>query len=336
MALTNNHYYIYPKFRHNLLTSYDDAPDISYLTLSHGTFEIQTQEAAKFLKIRGSCTGHHTQLSIANKTGIDCKEVKSIIDSLTDINALHLPAGDLTQLSSNEITNILTAAATIWSDQLAETHISCDIFAGETSKNVVIGWLLETYHYVKHFPESLTIAANNAEGELNKLLNTYAKQEKGHEIFILQTLIKAGLSRDEVESSIPLISTRTIDLLLKELFALAPASVLLVASIIEADNFDYVTAKVAGISLQQTHQFPIDMLDPFFKHVRIDSELGHQSLLRNNLHLLQTIPPSLLHDVVNKLHDIKHAFDLQKLEIFDYYDKEGNYIPRQFVDFFAI
>ena len=43
-----------------------------------------------------------------------------------------------------------------------------------------------------------------------------------------------------------------------------------------------------------------------------------------------------LHDIVNKLHDLKHAFDVQKLEIEHYYARKGNYVPRQFVDFFAV
>ena len=88
--------------------------------------------------------------------------------------------------------------------------------------------------------------------------------------------------------------------------------------------------------LYETHGFPIDMLNPFFDHVEIDSKLGHHQLLQNNINLLEEINPLHLHDVVNKLHDIKHAFDLQKLEIKDYYDKTGNYLPRQYVDFFAI
>lgn len=52
MEIKNTDFKIYPKFRHNLWTTYEDAAEITYLTLSHGTFEIPTQEASQFLKIR--------------------------------------------------------------------------------------------------------------------------------------------------------------------------------------------------------------------------------------------------------------------------------------------
>lgn len=88
--------------------------------------------------------------------------------------------------------------------------------------------------------------------------------------------------------------------------------------------------------LHKIHHFPIDMLYPFFEHVKIDSHLGHSRLLEDNVKFLDDINVNNLHIIINKLHDIKHAFDLQKIEIENYYGKVGNYLPRQFVDFFAI
>lgn len=41
-------------------------------------------------------------------------------------------------------------------------------------------------------------------------------------------------------------------------------------------------------------------------------------------------------DILNMIHDIKHAFDLQKLEIIEYYSHVGNYFPRQKVDYFGV
>lgn len=326
----------YPKLRHNLWTNYEDSPDITYLSASHGQYQVKTSEANDFLKIRSYCTGHHRIDAIAEKSQLSKNEVYSMISSLDAIDLLHLPFKPLETVSTNQLINTLLAATDIWREQLSDTHISQRIFQGKTSSNVVIGWLLETYHYIKQFPGALEMAAERAQGSLQMLLSEYAKQEAGHEFFIMQTLLKAGLSRAEVENSIPLVSTRTIDLLLRELFILEPAAVLLVAGIIEADDYHQDAAHQVARILHETHGFPLAMMTPFFKHVDIDSKLGHQQLLKNNRHLLQEINLQQLHDIVNKLHDIKHAFDLQKLEIFDYYDKPGNYMPRQRVDFFAI
>lgn len=327
---------IYPKFRHNLWTNYEDSPDVTYLSVSHGKFTVPTSDAQKFLKIRSYCTGHHSVDEIAEKSQLLTNEVHAMISSLDEINLLHLPFKPLESISKNHIVTTLMAATDIWREQLSDTHISREIFQGKTSRQVVIGWLLETYHYIKQFPVLLQTAADRADGRLKNLLQDYAKQENGHEFFILQSLLKAGLSRGEVEESIPLVSTRTIDLLLTELFTLEPSTVLLVAGIIEADDYDQDAANEVANTLHQVHDLPLDMLTPFFKHVDIDNKLGHHQLLKNNRQYLQMINPQHLHRIVNMLHDIKHAFDLQRLEIYDYYDKLGNYIPRQRVDFFAI
>lgn len=336
MELEKKDFRVFPKFRHNLWTSYEDAPEITYLTVSHGTYEVPTEDANKFLKIRSFCTGNNTLADIARKSKMPEREIQAIVNSLLEIDTLHLPFKPLETLTKEEIIYTFESATNIWSEQLADTHISRDIFLGKTSKNVVIGWLLETYHYVKLFPSALEVASSHAKGELKELLVEYTKQEKGHEWFILQSLLKAGLTKQEVENSIPLISTRTIDLLFKELFSLEPSTVLLVASIIEAEDLDKNSAQKVAKVLHNIHGFPIDMLNPFFDHIEIDSKFGHHQLLKNNVKLLEKINPQLFHNIVNKLHDIKHAFDLQKLEIMDYYDKMGNYLPRQYVDFFAI
>lgn len=327
---------VFPKFRHNLWSNYEDAEGVTYLTVSHGTYEVATEDANRFYKIRSFCTGNNSFEEIARKSNMPEPEVRSIITSLVEIDALHLPFKPLETLTKNEIISTLQAATMIWAEQLSDTHISRDVFLGITSKNVVIGWLLETYHYVKSFSSALEVASNHAKGSFKELLLEYTKQETGHEWFILQSLMQAGLTQQEIENSIPLVSTRTIDFLLKEIFSLEPITVLLVAAIIEAEDFDKNVANEAAKILYDTHGFPMTMLDPFFRHVEIDSQFGHHKLLQNNIELLEEINPTQLHDIVNKLHDIKHAFDLQKLEIKDYYDKLGNYFPRQYVDFFAI
>ena len=171
---------------------------------------------------------------------------------------------------------------------------------------------------------------------MQKILRQYAQEEKGHEEFIIQSLLKGGVCREEIEQSIPLVSTRTIDLLMRELFELEPCSALLVARIIEATEFNEQEAEEFKRATLKHYALNHETFDPFFEHVRVDAELGHAELLEKHIDLVELKSPSNLHVLVNKLHDLKHAFDLQKLEIKDYYSHVGNYFPRQFVDFFAI
>ena len=337
MGLENKCFKSNPKLRHNLWTVYEDNPEITIMTFSQGDFEIPTKEANKFIQIRSYCTGFNTIDEIAEKSNLSSKEVKSLIDPLIDVNVLHLPFKPLQELTDEQITSTLLDATRIWGEQLADTSISREIFLGRTSKNVLLGWLLETYHYVKDFPEALLVASNWVNNEkLKSVITKYAHQEKGHEEFIAKCLIKAGLSREEIEESIPLVSTRSINFLLKEIFALEPITALLVASIIEASEFDEESASDVAKNVALKHNLPEDLFDSFLHHINVDNDFGHQRLFIENLEFIKEIDRNKLHDIVNKIHDIKHAFDLQKLEIKDYYEKAGNYFPRQKVDFFAI
>lgn len=326
----------YPKFIHNLWT-HDEAWEHARLTVSHGKFDVPKDEAFKFFKVRSHCTGHNTVEEVAARCGLPVKEVQAMIKSLAEAQILHKSYRSLDSLTREEILRTLQDASRIWSEQLNDTYIGTKVFAGNASRNVSLGWLLENYHYVKAFPAALEVGARAAQGPLRDLIARYAREERGHEEFTLKTLIASGLTREEVVHSIPLVSTRAIDFLLRELFEFEPTAVLLVAAIIEAHDFDAGAIGTVKQNLHARHGFPLDALDPFFEHSRIDAQLGHAKLFHENSEmLLDTLDRGKLHQVINKIHDLKHAFDLQSLEIEEYYSKNGNYFPRQFVDFFAI
>ncbi len=210
------------------------------------------------------------------------------------------------------------------------------MFNGEVSKQVAIGWLLETYHYIKAFPRALDVAVAHADGELKELLQEYTEHERGHEIFVENTLIKLGISREEVRHSIPLVTTKLINMQMRELFAINPCSALLVAAVVEAGELEEDELTNLQSDFTRHFNFSDTCLEPLFTHTRIDEEFGHSQLAENNPHLLHFSSLNELNNVVNGLHDLKHAFDAQKLEIKEYYSRPGNYFPRQYVDFFAI
>ena len=118
MGLEKKDFRVFPKFRHNLWTNYEDAPEITYLTVSHGTYEVSTEDASKFLKIRSFFTGHNTVEDIAEKSKMPAREIQSIVDALAEIDTLHLPFKQLETLTRKEITQTLEAATQIWSEQL--------------------------------------------------------------------------------------------------------------------------------------------------------------------------------------------------------------------------
>jgi len=65
--------------------------------------------------------------------------------------------------------------------------------------------------------------------------------------------------------------------------------------------------------------------------------LGHSKLLEDNLELFSVAEPGALDRIVDKMHDLKHAFELQSSEIKSYYGNlSGMYFPRQPMTFSAL
>jgi hypothetical protein len=325
-----------PKFRHNLWTTYDEQPDITYLAVSHGLYEVPSDQAKEFLKFRTYCTGHHSIDEISTLSGVPAGNVRKIVQSLADAEVLRARYRSFSELSSDEIRKILLSAVDMWAEQLRETGIAAALVDGRLPKPALIGWLLETYHYINQFPAAIAYGAKHARGEMRDILNTYAQQETGHEIFVQRTLTNLGLSDAEVTNSIPLVSTRLIDFLMREMIAEVPPSALLLAGILEAGDLEDDEADGFFNRISEAYKVPASAFAPLREHMMIDAKLGHAELGKVHADLIDFSSEAALHSTVNRLHDIKHAFDLQKLEIEDYYCKQGDYIPRQFVDFFAI
>ena len=193
------------------------------------------------------------------------------------------------------------------------------------------------YHYIKDFPEAIEHAAQHADGRLRAVLERYAAQERGHEEYVLATLLNIGISRAEIESSIPLLATRLVGFLMRELFELAPWSVLPVAAMIEAQEFDDRQIETFKTNLSTRYGLSAAAFDPYFEHQRIDVGMGHAELLASHLELIGESDAQVLDEVTNKIHDLKHAFDLQGIEIKAYYGSlNGKYVPRQPVTFDSI
>jgi hypothetical protein len=287
--------------------------------------------------MRTYCNGHHAVEDIAARSGLPMERVEAILDALDAMEILYRPVYPDGAAPVEDVQAKFLTICQIWADELVESYIGNEFARGELPKEALIGWLLEMYHYIKDFPLAIAHAAQHATGKLKKVLSRYANEEKHHDVFVLKTLENLGLSRAEIEASTPMLSTRLIGFLMRELFELEPAAVLMMAALLEAQE---VSEDAIGGFIQQLvdcYQIEPSAFDPYFEHQRIDVGLGHAELLANNLDLVQITDLKRLDLITNKLHDLKHAFDLQGIEIRDYYTLlEGKYIPRQPVHFTSI
>lgn len=320
----------YPKLRENIW-HISSRSDTALLLTTRASFEVDREDALKFIRIRSYCTGVHSIEDIASKSGLSVDEVTSILASLREAEVLCPPSGDVESPTLDEVRKTLTTITSIWSDELRNAYIGNDFVKGGLSRTALAGWLVEMYHYIKDFPWAIEHGANHTQpGKLKDVLLNYANQEKNHEEFVVKTLVNLGLKREEVKTSWPLVSTRAVALLMREMFEEEPVSVLLMAALVEAQEFRDDSIQGFKLRMQELYDLPLDTFNPFFEHQKIDVGMGHAELLERNIELFDVTDPKRLDRIVNRLHDLKHAFELQTEEIKAYYsDLEGKYFPRQ-------
>jgi pyrroloquinoline quinone (PQQ) biosynthesis protein C len=327
---------MFPKLRENVW-HIDPEGETALLITSTARFEVPTMPALQFLKMRSYCTGHNSIDRISEKSGLPVSDVTALLKSLEPAGIIYSSWSADQKLAHKQIQDTLVSACRTWSDELQMSYIGNEFAAGELPKSVLIGWLLEMYHYIKDFPWAIEHGARHATGRLKDALQNYAEQEKGHEQFVLQTLVNLGLDPAEVETSIPLLSTRLIGFLMRELFEFEPLSAFMVAALVEAQDFNEEQINSFKTQLHEHYEVDPRAFEPYFRHQQIDVGLGHAELLASHLDWIEIDDRKVLDQIVNKLHDLKHAFDLQGIEIKTYFTHlNGKYFPRQPVNFESI
>lgn len=335
--LKNKDFTEYPKLRHDLWYSYKDQPEIYHLIVPGQIFEIASHDAKRFLEIRPYCTGHHHIDEISKKSRMPAKDIKKMIMSLDDCGVLHRTLTTDQNLDATEISDRLEEACLTWRSQLKQTYIANDIIHFNSTPNIVKGWMLETYHYIKKFPYAILCGVEKAQDAIfKKFMKTYYRQEKGHETFIEKCLVKMGFTKEEIRTGNSLISTQLIHKQMVEMISYEPLSILPIALMIESLEYDEEELEHTYEQLAVHYGFVPTTFQDFLLHMKIDFQLGHGLIFHKYKHYLEGLNVEKLNVLVNSLHDLKHCFDLQSMEIQKHYGKKGTYMPRQYISFDSI
>jgi pyrroloquinoline quinone (PQQ) biosynthesis protein C len=325
-----------PKLKENIWRI-EEGVQSATLIVGGQAFAVPFQPALIFMKIRPYCTGYHSIESIANNADVPEESIRELLKSLAPSGILLYQNEKPTVTTPSEARKHVVSIIGVWALELATSYIGNELGQGRLSRTVLVGWLLEMYHYIKDFPKAIDAAIKAAPKSLKEIYLKYRKEETGHEVFVLRTLMRLGLSEDEIRNSVPLVSTRAIGLLMKDLFEKEPIALLIVAALVEAQEFDSTSINIFKHELVKHYGVSGDALDSYFEHQEIDVGLGHSNLLNENIEWIDEIEEKKLDSVLDGVHDIKHAFDLQSLEIKNYYGcLNGRYFPRQPISYEAI
>lgn len=327
----------YPRLRHcTFKWQSDNAPMTMIVGLDH--FELSEDEGDRdtFLNMKRYLDGRHSIARISEITGVAAESVREIAGQFAELGLLRTTE-PLDAIPADVFAKQIDASCDMWARQIGFHRLFSGIQNGELRKEVFLGLILETYHYVKAAPKHIATAIAHCDNPaFVPILSQYFVDEWNHAPLIMKALTGMGLPREWVEDAHPIIGTWSIINNLCEIARQDTLAYLACTTLFEAKDEDFAAAAENLRQAARSHGYPAEAMEPIISHARIDVDAGHVSLLSEALKNVPAVPAEQAHRAVNHLHDMKHSYDQLHDQVIQYYSDIANYIPRVKVDYFSL
>jgi hypothetical protein len=314
--------------------------DKDLLTVVIGTdyFEITNTLGTReeFLTVKRYLDGRHSLGAIATATGVPLRSITEIVEAFSDLGMLRTSEPE-SAIPIERFLRQIHATTQMWGRQLGYHRLYAGLERTEWRKEVFLGLLIETFHYVHAASSHIACAvAHSRRDAWTRLLGKYFIDEHDHGHLIAETLLKLGIPQRHLYEAQPLIGTTSLIQMLREIGRQNTLGYIACTALFEARREGFTEAQVAFERLAESYGFGRDTVAPIISHMTGDIEAGHKSLLEEAMAEMSHIAAPEAHYIVNQLHDLKHGFDQFHDQIIQYYTDISNFIPRRRVDFFSL
>jgi hypothetical protein len=326
-----------PRLRHCTLIATENEEKLAMivgkehyeLTADNGTRET-------FLKLKRYLDGRHTLSDISQRSGVALGNVKEIAAQF-DALGLFRTAAPTAAISKDDFLQKVEQSTMMWRRQIGYHRLFGLLERGEAGNDLIAGFLLETYHFVRMAAQHIGTAIAHCDdpGAID-LLSEYLADEYRHHKLIADSVAAMGIPRDQIENAHPVIGTLSLVNMLCQIGRTSTLGYLCCLNLIEARPQDEQGSRAAWELIAQKAGLDGKVFDGLVRHMQIDVKVGHADLLATALSKRESIPAHDAHQAINQMHDLKHAFDQFHDQIVQYYTDVSNYVPRLTVDYFSL
>ena len=326
-----------PIIRH--CTTREFSPDEPLLMIVGDQYFELTEEIGDrrdLLNIKRYLDGRHTLADIASKAGVTRESVESIVSTLAEFDLLGNPR-PVENIAGAEFVKKIEDACRMWGQQIGFHRIFTGITEGSLRPEVLLGLVLETYHYINSASKHIGVAiAHCADYRLRPILCQHLADEWDHAQSLVAGIAHMGIPPAHLKTAHPVVGTISLINNLCEIARQDTLSYIASTSLFEARAEDYEQAAADLRGAAERCAFPADSVEPLITHMRLDVEAGHAGLLAETVEIIGDIPAERAHQVVNNVHDIKHSLDQFHDQIVEFYSDPSNHIPRLKMDYFLL
>lgn len=219
--------------------------------------------------------------------------------ALTPPEERHLTSGD-------EFYRLHRAYATAWLQPVWDHPIWERITSGRASRDQVLGFAFEKYHYIEGAYEHMAIAAANATPEMMPHLARHFIEEYSHGD-IYRKGLRSLFADDVVLRSQPLPSTRALINFLSETAARSSFAYYAGNEVLQMTENTGEPAAAGAVNAfyeaMRTHYPYTDkLIDSFIQHTNADQKLGHENVFAE---MCASIPPLNRREVNDALNVVR-------------------------------
>lgn len=325
-----------PRLRHCTLI---DAPETSQTTLVVGRDYFQLERTAgvrdDLLRLKSLLDGRHTIEEICRRTGLGTSNVIDVVGAFSEAGLLQSRTAE-EEISAQVFKTRVEESSLMWRRQIGLHRLFGGLSAGSFRREVFIGLLLETYHYVYMLPRTLKAIAGSLDGSpYCDVVLHYAEEEMDHYLSYQPALSEIDVIGPYLKDAHPTVGTLSLIRNFESIGRRSPLSLVCCLQLIEARPSEMANAECHLTEIAEKYGMA-DAVVPYIEHMKADIEFGHSDLLSTALKDISVISVSDAHTAVNDMHDLKHCFDVFHDSVVAYYEDISNYIPRPKVDFFAL
>lgn len=303
----------------------------------HFSLEQEGSDLKSFLNLKRYLDGRHSVSEIAEITGVPLEDCLGVATSFEEQGLLRVEDPELERIPVSDFLKQIDASVGMWAEQIGYHRLWSGLENLDFRKEVFLGLILETYHYINSAARHIgTAVTHTTDEKWRHLLAEYLSEEYDHAWMARKSLVNMGVPEEQVLSAHPIIGTWSLANNLCEIARTDTLGYIACTKLFEARGTETLEGADQLEELAVKYGFPEGCLAPLASHVRADVEANHVGLLEEALEGRDYVDAASAHRAVNNLHDLKHSYDQWADGIVLYYSDIANYIPRLKVDYFSL
>ncbi len=256
-------------------------------------YEFSGISSARLAQAFLSMDGLRGIVAVADMTGIDLDLLEQIVSFALERNLVVDLASDSTALvKPSEFLGVCRRLFPVWKRSLFEEDLWVGLASGSAPRQVFIGWLIESYHFIQGANDRLGLAVTHCpDPRIREVLAKHYVEEYDHGRFFLDSLAVVGAERQVVMQCRPLPATLAVLNHMRSAGRRDTLEYVVCSGFLESTGQDQKIALefLDQVAKRYTPDQP-EAIEPLIEHVKLDEEYGHPDNFETICSLLDPIP----------------------------------------------